>query len=81
MSDYYKLYLINNTAEFIILNLAPIKTELTMESNILQSLLSHENATRKRAEESLLAERTSNPANLLNTLIEGMKSSSDQNIA
>jgi hypothetical protein len=52
-----------------------------MESNILQSLLSHENATRKRAEESLLAERTSNPANLLNTLIEGMKSSADQNIA
>jgi hypothetical protein len=52
-----------------------------MESNILQSLLSHENATRKRAEESLLAERTSNPANLLNTLIEGMKSTADQNIA
>jgi hypothetical protein len=52
-----------------------------MESNILQALLSHENATRKRAEESLMAERTSNPANLLNILIEGMKSSGDQNIA
>ncbi len=75
------LYLINNTAELIILNLAPITTALTMESNILQALLSHENATRKRAEESLMAERTSNPANLLNILIEGMKSSGDQNIA
>lgn len=52
-----------------------------MESNILQSLLSHENATRKRAEDSLMSERNANPANLLNILIEGMKSSGDQNIA
>lgn len=44
-----------------------------MEINILQSLLSHDNAMRKRAEESLMAERNSNPANLLNLLIEGMK--------
>jgi hypothetical protein len=46
-----------------------------MESNILQQVLSHENATRKRAEESLMNERTTNPAGLLNILIEGMKSS------
>lgn len=52
-----------------------------MESAILQSLLSHDNATRKRAEESLMNERNTNPANLLNILIEGMKSSQDQNIA
>jgi hypothetical protein len=52
-----------------------------MESNILQSLLSHDNSTRKRAEESITSERNSNPANLLNILIEGMKNSADQNIS
>jgi hypothetical protein len=51
-----------------------------MESNILQTLLSHDNAMRKRAEESLMTERNTNPANLLNILIEGMKSG-DQGVA
>jgi hypothetical protein len=44
-----------------------------MESNILQSLLSSENETRKNAEMMLMNERTSNPGNLLTILIEGMK--------
>jgi hypothetical protein len=44
-----------------------------MESNILQQLLSPENALRKRAEESLMTQRDQNPQILLNLLIEGMK--------
>jgi hypothetical protein len=51
-----------------------------MESNILQTLLSHDNAMRKRAEESLMSERNTNPANLLNLLVEGMKNA-DQGVA
>ena len=45
-----------------------------MESSILASLLSPDNTTRQAAERQLYAERDSNPAGLLNTLIEGMKS-------
>ena len=45
-----------------------------MESTILQSLMSNDNTIRKRAEENLMKERESNPLNLLNILIEGMKS-------
>ena len=51
-----------------------------MESNILQSLLSSDNATRKNAEMMLMDERTSNPGNLLTILIEGMKNA-DLNIS
>lgn len=51
-----------------------------MESNILQSLLSPDNSTRRRAEDTLMSERTSNPGSLLTLLIEGMKSQ-EQSIA
>ena len=44
-----------------------------MENNFLENLLSADNNTRKNAEQSLMNERDSNPANLLNTLVEGMK--------
>ena len=51
-----------------------------MENIILQTLLSHDNNTRKTAEEFLMNERTTNPANLLNILVEGMKNA-DSNVA
>jgi hypothetical protein len=44
-----------------------------MESNILQSLLSTDNNSRKMAEQTLMEERTNNPGNLLSILVEGMK--------
>lgn len=37
--------------------------------------MSNDNAIRKRAEENLMQERESNPVNLLNVLVEGMKTS------
>ena len=51
-----------------------------MESSILQCLLSSDNETRKKAEQTLMNERTSNPGNLLNVLVEGMKNQ-EQSIA
>lgn len=44
-----------------------------MESNILEQLLSSENTARRNAESYLETERNSNPANLINLFIEGMK--------
>ena len=44
-----------------------------MESNILEALLSTSNDTRRNAESLIETERNTNPANLANTFIEGMK--------
>lgn len=44
-----------------------------MESHILENLLSPDNNVRKAAEAALMNERETNPANLLNTLVDGMK--------
>lgn len=44
-----------------------------MENNLLESLLSTDNSIRRTAESSIETERNSNPANLLNIFIEGMK--------
>jgi hypothetical protein len=52
-----------------------------MESNILESILSPDNSTRQQAEKFLLDERTSNPGNLLNILIVGMKKTERLEIA
>ncbi len=52
-----------------------------MDSNVLQQILSADNTVRKRAEEFLINERTSNPANLLNILLEGMKNDGNIGVA
>jgi hypothetical protein len=52
-----------------------------MENNILQSLMSHDNAIRKRAEETLMSQRDTDPAGLLNLLLQGMQQVDDQGIA
>lgn len=44
-----------------------------MESNILESLLSSDNQVRTNAEKTLMSARETSPANLLTTLVEGMK--------
>ena len=49
-----------------------------MESNILEQLLSNDSNTRRNAEENLNRLRNENPANLANTLIEGMKNSKSE---
>jgi hypothetical protein len=49
-----------------------------MESNILQSLLSHSNDERKQAEAAITQARNTNPTGLLSTLTEGMKSQTNE---
>lgn len=49
-----------------------------MESNILQSLLSHSNDERKQAEAAITQARSTNPTGLLSTLTEGMKSQTNE---
>lgn len=49
-----------------------------MESNILEQLLSNDSVARRNAEETLNQLRNESPANLSNTLIEGMKSSKSE---
>lgn len=44
-----------------------------MENNILQSLLSTDNETRKRAEAQIESDRSANPAGLISLFVEGMK--------
>lgn len=52
-----------------------------MESNLLETLLSADNAARKNAEAALMSARDSDPVSLLSTLVEGMKNSAKPEVA